>query len=125
MESHRYRDSVAIPELEAALSDCANQAAVPLNPSQTVFLRRCKGAVHLHFSPCKGAVHPHLITTEDDFERLTNINISDFQNFFLVGYATTSHIAQGMSIGEPYTIHEWDIMDQRLKHVNLSRSRSY
>jgi ATP-dependent exoDNAse (exonuclease V) alpha subunit len=64
------------------------------------------------------------ITIEDDFKNLIKINIQDFQKFFLPGYATTTHSAQGMSIGEPYTIHEWDRMDQRLKYVSLSRSRS-
>ncbi len=65
------------------------------------------------------------ITIEDDFKKLIKINIPDFQKFFLVGYATTTHSAQGRSIGEPYTIHEWDRMDQRLRYIALSRSRSY
>ena len=64
------------------------------------------------------------ITIEDDFKKLLKINIPDFQKYFLVGYATTTHSAQGMSIGEPYTIHEFGKMDQRLKYVSLSRSRS-
>jgi len=64
------------------------------------------------------------ITIEDDFKNLIKINIQDFQKFFLPGYGCTVHSAQGMSIGEPYTIHEWDRMDQRLKYVALSRSRS-
>jgi ATP-dependent exoDNAse (exonuclease V) alpha subunit len=65
------------------------------------------------------------ITIEDDFKKELKINITDFQKFFLVGYATTTHSSQGMSIGEPYTIHEWDRMDQRLLYVSLSRSRAY
>jgi ATP-dependent exoDNAse (exonuclease V) alpha subunit len=65
------------------------------------------------------------ITIEDDFEKLIKINIPDFQKFFLVAYATTTHSAQGMSIGKPYTIHEWDRMDKRLRYVALSRSRAY
>jgi hypothetical protein len=64
------------------------------------------------------------ITIEDEFKKLIKINIPDFQRYFLVGYATTTHSAQGMSIGEPYTIHERDRMDQRLRYVALSRSRS-
>jgi hypothetical protein len=44
-----YSARICLEEQEAALIDCANQAAVPLNPSQTVF-RFLKGAVHLHFS---------------------------------------------------------------------------
>jgi hypothetical protein len=60
------------------------------------------------------------ITIEDDFKKESKISITDFQNYFLVGYATTTHSAQGMSIGEPYTIHEWDRMDQRLQdHENI------
>ena len=65
------------------------------------------------------------ITIEDDFENLIEINIPDFQKFFLVAYGCTIHSSQGMSIGEPYTIHEWDRMDQRLRYVALSRSRAY
>ncbi len=64
------------------------------------------------------------ITIQDDFKKLIKINITDFQKYFLVGYATTTHSAQGMSIGQQYTIHEWDRMDQRLRYVALSRSRS-
>jgi ATP-dependent exoDNAse (exonuclease V) alpha subunit len=63
------------------------------------------------------------INIEDDFKKLYEINITDFQKYFLPGYATTTHSAQGMSIGESYTIHEWDRMDQRLRYVALSRSR--
>ncbi len=65
------------------------------------------------------------ITIEDDFfKKERKINIIDFQKYFLPGYGCTAHSAQGMSISEPYTIHEWDRMDQRLKYVALSRSRS-
>jgi len=67
------------------------------------------------------------ITIVDDFknELKDKIKISDFQKFFLVAYATTIHCAQGMSINEPYTIHEWDRLDQRLKYVSVSRSRDH
>ena len=63
------------------------------------------------------------ITIQDDFKKLYEIDIPDFQKFYLPGYGYTVHSAQGMSIGEPYTIHQWDRMDQRLKYVALSRSR--
>jgi hypothetical protein len=67
------------------------------------------------------------ITIEDKFKNLIKINIPDFQKFFqvLVAYGCTVHSSQGMSIGKPYTIHEWDRMDQRLKYVALSRSRDH
>jgi hypothetical protein len=65
------------------------------------------------------------ITFDDDFKKELNINIPDFQKYFLVGYAPTTHSAQGMSIGEPYTIHEWDRMDQRLMALSRSGSIEY
>ena len=65
------------------------------------------------------------ITIVDDFDNELKIKISDFQKFFLVAYAATIHCSQGMSINEPYTIHEWDRLDQRLKYVAVSRSRDH
>jgi len=61
----------------------------------------------------------------DQFNKELQIDIKDFQKYFLVAYATTTHSAQGMTINEPYTIHEWDRMDQRLKYVSLSRSTEH
>jgi hypothetical protein len=65
------------------------------------------------------------ITIEDDKGNIREINHNDFQKYFLVAYATTTHTLQGMSIDENYTIHEWDRMDQRLIYVSLSRSREH
>ena len=62
------------------------------------------------------------ITVEDNLKNVITIKVSDFQKYFLVAYATTTHSSQGMTINEPYTIHEWDRMDQRLRYVALSRS---
>jgi 5-methylcytosine-specific restriction protein A len=64
------------------------------------------------------------ISIEDDKGNKKEINHNDFQKYFLVSFASTIHSAQGASIDENYTIHEWDRMDQRLLYVSLSRSRS-
>ena len=68
-------------------------------------------------------IGPLQITIQDDSGNTREIYINDFQKYFLVAYATCIHSAQGLSISEPYTIHEWDRLDQRLKYVALSRSR--
>ena len=65
------------------------------------------------------------ITMEDDQGNKRKINHNEFQKYFLVGYGCTVHSAQVGPIGEPYTIHDWDRMDQRLKYVALSRSREH
>jgi ATP-dependent exoDNAse (exonuclease V) alpha subunit len=64
------------------------------------------------------------ITIEDDKGGKREINHNDFQKYFMVAFASTIHSAQGASIDENYTIHEWDRLDQRLLYVALSRSRS-
>ncbi len=46
----------------------------------------------------------------------------DFQKLFRVGYVFTTHSCQGMTINEPYTIHDFDRMHKKLKYVALSRA---
>jgi ATP-dependent exoDNAse (exonuclease V) alpha subunit len=53
------------------------------------------------------------------------IKADDFQHLFRIGYAFTTHSAQGMSIDQPYTIHEFGKMDQKLKYVALSRATKH
>jgi ATP-dependent exoDNAse (exonuclease V) alpha subunit len=65
------------------------------------------------------------ITIQDDSGMERAIFTHEFQKYFLVAYATTIHSSQGMSIGENYTIHEWDRLDEKLKYVALSRARDH
>jgi 5-methylcytosine-specific restriction enzyme A len=53
------------------------------------------------------------------------IKTDEFQKLFRIGYAFTTHSAQGMSIDKPYTIHEFNKMDQKLKYVALSRATKH
>ncbi len=57
-------------------------------------------------------IGPLQMTIQDDSGKKRDIYINDFQKYLLVAYATTIHSA---SIGENYTIHEWDRLDERLK----------
>jgi hypothetical protein len=41
------------------------------------------------------------------------ISKDDFQKIFRVGYAFTTHSCQGMTINEPYTIHDFDRMHKK------------
>jgi ATP-dependent exoDNAse (exonuclease V) alpha subunit len=52
------------------------------------------------------------------------VKINEFQKLFRVAYCTTIHSVQGMSIGQEYTLHEWNRYDKKLKYVALSRARS-
>jgi hypothetical protein len=49
------------------------------------------------------------ITIKNDRNEVI-IEFSEFQKKIRVGYAFTTHSCQGMTINEPYTIHDFDRM---------------
>ena len=57
-----------------------------------------------------------------DEDREQEIPIPEFVKMFNVAYCITTHRAQGMSIDEPYTIYEFELFDERLRYVALSRA---
>ncbi len=61
------------------------------------------------------------ITVKNDRNEVI-ISKDDFQKLFRVGYAFTTHSCQGMTIYEPYTIHDFDRMHKKFKYVALSRA---
>jgi 5-methylcytosine-specific restriction enzyme A len=61
----------------------------------------------------------------DKIIKTLKIKADEFQKLFRIGYAFTTHSAQGMSIDKPYTIHEFNRMDKKLKYVALSRATKH
>jgi ATP-dependent exoDNAse (exonuclease V) alpha subunit len=51
------------------------------------------------------------------------INIDDFNKYFIPGYSATCHSVQGLSISEKYTVHEFNKMSIKLKYVALTRAK--
>lgn len=51
------------------------------------------------------------------------IKTEDFHNLFYPAYALTTHKSQGATYNKHYTICEWNIMDDRLKYVSMSRAK--
>ena len=47
---------------------------------------------------------------------------NDFTNIFYPAFCVSVHKSQGSTYDHPYTIYEWDKMDNRLKYVALSRA---
>jgi ATP-dependent exoDNAse (exonuclease V) alpha subunit len=62
-----------------------------------------------------------IVKVADD-ERELEIPMMEFQNLFHPAYCITTHKSQGTTFNHPYTIHEWEKFDERLKYVALSRS---
>ncbi len=50
------------------------------------------------------------------------IKTNDLTKIFYPAYCLTVHRAQGSAFEESFSIFEWDIMDERLKYVALSRA---
>ena len=50
------------------------------------------------------------------------VPINEFVKMFNVAFCITCHKSQGQTFDEPYTIHEYDQFNERLRYVALSRS---
>ena len=55
----------------------------------------------------------------------TSIKKDDFSKLFNLAFCITTHKSQGLSIDEPYCIHEFQKFGKRMKYVALSRSTNY
>ena len=51
--------------------------------------------------------------------KIVTVHAENFQKFFRIGYAFTTHSSQGMSLDKPYTIDEFNRMSKKLKYVAL------
>ena len=68
-----------------------------------------------------GAICKEFIMLQEK-NRTLEIKTEEFQRNFCLAYCITTHSSQGATIDTPYTIHEFDMMDKRLRYVALSRS---
>jgi ATP-dependent exoDNAse (exonuclease V) alpha subunit len=57
-----------------------------------------------------------------DEDQIINVPFDEFQKLFYVAFCITVHKSQGQAFDHPYTIHEFDKFDWRLRYVALSRS---
>jgi ATP-dependent exoDNAse (exonuclease V) alpha subunit len=57
-----------------------------------------------------------------DYGKEQAVPIAEFTKMFNLAFCITTHKSQGMTLDEPYTIHEFNQFDDRLRYVALSRS---
>ena len=50
------------------------------------------------------------------------IPYDEFSTLFYIAFCITVHRAQGSTYNNPYTIHEFNRYDNRLKYVSMSRA---
>ena len=62
-----------------------------------------------------------VIYVKNDLKKLM-IDIINFQEYFYPAYCITIHKSQGQTYNFPYTIHQFNRLDKRLKYVALTRS---
>ena len=63
-----------------------------------------------------------ITSSENDSIACMSIRTSDFVKLFNIGFCITIQCAQGQSYDHPYSIYEWEKLNERLKYVSLSRS---
>jgi ATP-dependent exoDNAse (exonuclease V) alpha subunit len=63
-------------------------------------------------------------TLKNEFKELT-IETAKFQKLFYPAYCITIHASQGSTYDEPYTIHDWNLLTNRLRYVALTRGTKY
>jgi hypothetical protein len=69
------------------------------------------------------SINPLVLTDSMDNSDI-EITKEQFQLAFYVNYCSTVHKAQGETFDEPYTIHEWSKMSDRMRYTAISRARS-
>lgn len=65
------------------------------------------------------------IIIDNSYKSDIKIPINKFQQLFHVAYCTTSHKSQGRTINQPYTIHDWHLMNETCRYVSLSRASDF
>lgn len=61
---------------------------------------------------------------ETNGEHTMQIKNVEIPKYFTVGYCMTAHKAQGATFDKPFTIYQWELMDETMKYVALSRAKS-
>lgn len=69
------------------------------------------------------SIDENIIKVKSDSTKQTiNIAVAEFQKLFYVAFCITVHKSQGATFNYPYSIHQWNLFDRRLKYVALSRA---
>tara|TARA_R110000796_G_scaffold142054_1_gene258489 strand:- start:986 stop:4603 length:3618 start_codon:yes stop_codon:yes gene_type:complete len=51
------------------------------------------------------------------------IEIKDLQKYLLCAYCVTTHKSQGITIDGALTIHDWELMDKKLRYTAITRAK--
>ena len=111
-----------------ALSYDPNSQAVKLLPNTPIIARVKNGSFNL-VNNQMGKVtkidwenETVNIKMEGEKTEVIFVNFDEFTKLFYVAYCITIHKSQGQTYNQSYTIHEWEMLDDRLKYVAISRA---
>ena len=106
-----------------ALPYDANSQDVQLIPNTPVICRVTRNKLGICNNEMFTITHiDEQHTTLENEHAKVDMDTKDFQRHFYVAYAITIHKSQGQTYNKPYTIHEWNKLDKRLRYVALSRA---
>ena len=108
--------------LEANKHDCESQE-VTLYKNLPIICKKNDESLELinneQFVVCK--ITDSEVHIKNDIKKLI-IDMNKFQEYFYPAYCITIFKAQGQTYNFPYSVHQWNRLDKRLKYVALTRS---
>lgn len=66
-------------------------------------------------------IHENEIVVENELKKEIKVPINKINRLFYLAFCITIHKSQGATFNSKYTIHEWGLLDKKLKYVALSR----
>ena len=123
-ERDSYKNGVCI-KLVKNKCDTHSQDVILLKDTPIISHRNCKQIdivnnetfIIIELSNKEGT-----IKIKNEFNKELTVSKDEFQNLFYVAYCITIHSSQGSTYNEPYTIHDWERLNKKLKYVSLTRS---
>ena len=57
------------------------------------------------------------------YSHIIGVKLIELQKYFLCAYCVTTHKSQGITINGALTIHDWDLMDKKLRYTAITRAK--
>lgn len=57
------------------------------------------------------------------YKHIIGVKLIELQKYFLCAYCVTTHKSQGITINGALTIHDWDLMDKKLRYTAITRAK--
>ena len=61
----------------------------------------------------------------EEYEHIIEKELHEIQKYLLCCYCMTTHKSQGITIDGAVSIHDWDLMDKKLRYTAITRVKKF